>query len=284
MLLANVDTSSLTWRHILTGAKCILLRLVKRLLHVRDLARKEKQIKWKKEIFAFPWLDLDGLGFSFLTEEKIRHLPVSRWPIHPEEIVTGQDFFPRDRFSIDSMSDENTCPWLTAGYNILVRRNVVSCEGWTVGRLLVHHVLADQRPSVSPQSSSARPRETVCDRAHEAPITSFPWSLPLSWPHIWPKKGKWGRDWFWLDAFFSFLLVVASNPDHLFRRLSAIPFPWALFQQNAQEERNHGRWTAAHIWNLPCAAVPIVHGESFPFQRWKRFSPSRRLMIEIFTG
>jgi len=26
------------------------------------------------------------------------------------------------------MSDENTCPWLTAGYNILVRRNVVSCE------------------------------------------------------------------------------------------------------------------------------------------------------------
>ena len=23
-------------------------------------------------------------------------------------------FFPRDRFSIDSMSDENTCPWLTA--------------------------------------------------------------------------------------------------------------------------------------------------------------------------
>ena len=31
-----------------------------------------------KEIFAFPWLDLDGLGFSFLTEEKIRHLPVSR--------------------------------------------------------------------------------------------------------------------------------------------------------------------------------------------------------------
>lgn len=95
MLLANVDTSSLTWRHILTGAKCILLRLVKTLLHVRDLARKEKQIKWKKEIFAFPWLDLDGLGFSFLTEEKIRHLPVSRWPIHPEEIATDALFLPQ---------------------------------------------------------------------------------------------------------------------------------------------------------------------------------------------